>query len=114
MRPSNSSATASSATPAPASSHAFTHRHDKPKQKKKFRPPPKEKDAKPKDDIFDESQARLTEIMQKYRDRAEERRKGLVKDDEAELRKLAAYRVLPGTIEEPNVIDRRIQEIQVT
>lgn len=112
VRPSHSSTSGPSETPA-SSTHAFTHRHDKPKQKKKFRPPPKEKEGKPKDDIFDESQARLTEIMQKYRDRAEERRKGLAQDDEAELRKLAAYRILPSTSEGPALADRRMQEIQV-
>jgi hypothetical protein len=63
------------------------------KQKRPFRPPPKEKDEK--DTIFDESQAKLNEVLLKYRDRASERRKGMVPEDEDLRNRLAVRIVLP-------------------
>ncbi|KAL3085210.1 hypothetical protein niasHS_010279 [Heterodera schachtii] len=55
-------------------------------------------EGKEEDDLFDESQARLNEIMKNYRDRAAERRKGVSStDDEVRQRLTAgAYKAVPG------------------
>lgn len=79
---------AKTATPA---SHAFTHRKIGNSGQTKANPkkyiPRVEHVPKPDDDIFDESQARLLEILKNYRDRASERRKGMF-SDETEISKL--------------------------
>ncbi|KAF7640417.1 hypothetical protein Mgra_00000237 [Meloidogyne graminicola] len=76
-------------------SHAFTHRkignsvhaNNKPKPKRYI--PSNDHAHAPKldDDIFDESEARLAEILKNYRDRASERRRGMF-SDETEISKL--------------------------
>jgi hypothetical protein len=76
----------------PTSSHAFTHHKtnntttgtDKKKPKKyNYKYPKNENTEKTatENDIDDESEAKLTEILKNYRDRAAERRKGVNGDD---------------------------------
>uniref|UniRef100_A0A915LCK0 Protein Red n=1 Tax=Meloidogyne javanica TaxID=6303 RepID=A0A915LCK0_MELJA len=76
---------------ATTASHAFTHRKignsvQTKAKPKKYVPRP-DHVPKPDDDIFDESEARLVEILKNYRDRASERRKGMF-SDETEISKL--------------------------
>jgi len=73
------------------SNHTFTHKQAKGAEKKpvkkksKYRPPvPKTKTET--DELFDESEANLREVLNKYRDRAAERRKGEVDGQDIELR----------------------------
>lgn len=100
--------------------HSFTHRQTVyPSSKKsssgKFKAP-REKTNLDEDDIFSESQAKLNEILSKYRDRASERRKGLTQPDDADLRSriTAAYKAVPGTENTAtSLAERRKLEIQV-
>uniref|UniRef100_A0A915M7H5 Protein Red n=3 Tax=Meloidogyne TaxID=189290 RepID=A0A915M7H5_MELJA len=80
-----------STTKTTTASHAFTHRKignsvQTKAKPKKYIPRP-DHVPKPDDDIFDESEARLVEILKNYRDRASERRKGMF-SDETEISKL--------------------------
>lgn len=80
-----------STTKTTTASHAFTHRKignsvQTKAKPKKYVPRP-DHVPKPDDDIFDESEARLVEILKNYRDRASERRKGMF-SDETEISKL--------------------------
>ncbi|KAI3410152.1 hypothetical protein GPALN_006510 [Globodera pallida] len=72
----------------------------KQKKKRNFNTFHREKtETKDEDDLFDESQARLTEIMKNYRDRAAERRKGVGSTDEEIRQRLAgAYKAVPGNL----------------
>uniref|UniRef100_A0A915CN83 Protein Red n=1 Tax=Ditylenchus dipsaci TaxID=166011 RepID=A0A915CN83_9BILA len=110
-----------------SASHSFTHRKAPPagvassKSKKKFYPP-KEKVKKEEgeegevDNLYLESQAKLNEIMQKYRDRAGERRKGVTPGDDAEFLRAkltAAYKAVPGSAKAAaSMAERRKMEIQ--
>ncbi|KAI1729078.1 protein Red [Ditylenchus destructor] len=99
------------ATPASAS-QTSTKKHKKWKPKEK--PQPKENSEE--DNVFKESQAKLNEILQKYRDRAAERRKGVSNPEEdAELRArlTAAYRAVPATAKAAaSLAERRRMEIE--
>lgn len=56
----------------------------------------------------------LTEILKNYRDRAEERRKGIGKEDSDDLQANNAYRAVPSDIRATaDAAQRRKQAIQV-
>jgi uncharacterized C2H2 Zn-finger protein len=100
-------------------SHGFTHKqaktYDKNLKKKKYHPPqPKEKTET--DELKEESDARLHEILTKYRDRAAERRKGEIDGQDIELRAklisgMSAFRDEDEAL--PSEEDRRQKEIRV-
>ena len=105
--PSNNSTTSGSTASVQAEqkpSHQFTHRQtsaaeSKPSKKGGKNWPPNAaahvtKEKRDKDNIFDESQARLNEILNKYRDRAAERRKGMVPEDEDLRNRLAVFSLI--------------------
>lgn len=104
-------------TSASLGSAGFTHKQaktqdQKHKKKSKYRPPNKEKkELSETDQLFNESDARLHEILNKYRDRAAERRKGEVDGQDVELRaKLTSG--LKAFRDDDDSIDRREQEIR--
>ncbi|MFH4978769.1 hypothetical protein AB6A40_005478 [Gnathostoma spinigerum] len=109
--PSANNATLNSAT------HSFSHRqaneskknHSSSKTKKQ-----KEQAAEDEEDDDDYGASNLTEILKKYRDRAEERRKGLGKDEMTdELAASNAYRAVPSDIRATaDAAQRRKQAIQ--
>lgn len=101
-------------------SAGFTHKQaknvdQKQKKKSKYRPPAKPKEKTEVDELYDESDARLNEIMNKYRDRAAERRKGEIDGQDVELRaKLTSgLRAFRDDDEPMAAADRREQEIRV-
>lgn len=81
--------------------------------KKKFLPP-KEKVVTEEESIFNESQAKLNEIMQRYRDRAAERRKGGLQNDADDMRAkiTAAYKAVSDNYAATSA-ERRKMEIEV-
>ena len=103
------------------SAHTFTHKQhraaERPvKKAKPFRQPAPKKEKTETDEIFDESEARLNEIMSKYRDRAAERRKGAMDGADIELNaklssNLRTFR--EEAAREISEADRRAQEIRV-
>lgn len=102
--------------------HGFTHKQaktteqqpQKPKKKSRYRPPTtKPKEPTETDQLYSESDARLHEIMNKYRDRAAERRKGQVDGQDIELRaKLAGGLQTFRDEDESTAADKREQEIR--
>ena len=102
-----------------AKSHGFTHKQAKSgdqKPKKKYRPPVNKtaKEQTETDKLYNESDAKLHEIMKQYRDRAAERRKGEVDGQDIELRdKLTSgLRAFRDDDEKLAASDRREQEIR--
>jgi hypothetical protein len=87
----------------------------KQKKKPRFRPPAKPKEKTEVDQLYDESDARLNEIMSNYRDRAAERRKGEIDGQDVELRAKLTSGLRAFHDDDPMAAaDRREQEIRVS
>ncbi|KAI1721482.1 protein Red [Ditylenchus destructor] len=119
--PASASQASSKPAPAASASHSFTHKQATStvaKKRKTWKPKekPQPKESSEEDNVFKESQAKLNEILQKYRDRAAERRKGVNNPEEdAELRArlTAAYRAVPATAKAAaSLAERRRMEIE--
>ncbi|VDN53962.1 unnamed protein product [Dracunculus medinensis] len=115
-----SSATTTSITPSSNASqnqatHSFSHRQTNESKRNQNSvmkgKKQKERDEQDEDDFFGPSN--LTEILKNYRDRAEERRKGIGKEDSDDLQANNAYRAVPSDIRATaDAAQRRKQAIQ--
>lgn len=97
------------------SSAVLSDRASEKKQRKKFDHINHDKPEKEGDDLFDESQARLNEILKNYRDRAAERRKGLGADNEMKQKLTGGYKAVAGSFygAANSIEEMRRLEIQV-
>jgi hypothetical protein len=106
-------------------SHAFTHHNrkagatvigKKKQQKNNYKPNRTDKkfeSNEKEDDIFDESEAKLNEILKNYRDRAAERRKALASNEiDVELKLMGENKEVAGSVLEASSMEGRKMQIQ--